>query len=77
MTLEVPDDIAAKSGWINSRVLKAVSPGMEKLSASLVYSNGQPETKEVESFLKRCQPCWFIQMGSLSNLFVLCFIIFC
>ncbi|CAM8898328.1 unnamed protein product [Rhodiola kirilowii] len=62
MTFEVPDDIAAQSGWTNSKILKAVLPGMEKLTASLVYSNGLSQTKEVIKVVQEiivCDPVKF------------------
>jgi hypothetical protein len=43
----VSDDIAVKHGWGNSRILKATSQGLGKLTASLTYLSGHQEKKEV------------------------------
>ena len=43
----VSDDIMAERGWRNSRILKAATPGLGKLTASLAYSGGSPGSKEV------------------------------
>jgi len=34
-------------GWRNSRILKAATPGLGKLTASLAYFGGSPGSKEV------------------------------
>ncbi|KAJ7974628.1 Nuclear pore complex protein [Quillaja saponaria] len=46
-TFLVPNHIALKHGWRNSRILKAYASGLGKLTASLTYSGGLHETKEV------------------------------
>lgn len=46
-TFMVSDDIAVKHGWGNSRILKATSQGLGKLTASLAYHSGYQEKKEV------------------------------
>jgi hypothetical protein len=58
----VSDDIAVKHGWGNSRILKATSQGLGKLTASLTYLSGHQEKKEV-------LPC----ISSLFCAFILCF----
>jgi len=46
-TFWVSNDIAVKHGWRNSKILKAYSPGLEKLTASLSYPGGADDKKEV------------------------------
>lgn len=50
-TLPVSDDIAVNQGLSNSRILKATSYGLGKLTATLTYSTGDDETKEVIEFV--------------------------
>lgn len=47
----VLEPIASRYGWRNSRILKATSEGMGKLTASLVYYNGHHDIKEVRCHL--------------------------
>lgn len=46
-TVWVSNDIAVKHGWRNSKILKAYSPGLGKLSASVSYPVGSDDKKEV------------------------------
>lgn len=44
----MPNDLLLKHGWRNSRILKATSQGLGKLTASLTYFSGLHDTKEVQ-----------------------------
>ncbi|XP_057962885.1 nuclear pore complex protein GP210 isoform X2 [Malania oleifera] len=54
-TFVAPDSLVVKHGWRNSRILKATSPGLGKLMASLTYSSGYPEKKEVVQEVMVCE----------------------
>ncbi|KAI9198312.1 hypothetical protein LWI28_013681 [Acer negundo] len=56
-TFLVSDDIVLKHGWRNSTVLKATSQGMGKLTASLTYFSGHPDTKEVRKVVQEIMVC--------------------
>ncbi|KAE8021482.1 hypothetical protein FH972_007367 [Carpinus fangiana] len=56
-TFMVSDDIAVKHGWGNSRILKATSQGLGKLTASLTYHSGHQEKKEVLKVLQEVMVC--------------------
>ncbi|KAK0591220.1 hypothetical protein LWI29_037217 [Acer saccharum] len=56
-TFLVSDDIVLKHGWRNSTVLKATSQGMGKLTASLTYFSGRPDTKEVLKVVQEIMVC--------------------
>ncbi|XP_052195537.1 nuclear pore complex protein GP210 isoform X2 [Diospyros lotus] len=56
-TLLVSDDIAAKSGLSYSRILKATSNGLGKMTATLTYSTGDDETKEVLKVVQEVMVC--------------------
>lgn len=43
----IPEGTAVKYGGLHSRILEATFGGLGKLSASLTYSTGYLETKEV------------------------------
>lgn len=43
----MPDDLSSEYGWRNSRILKAISPGLGELTAALTYFNGHQNSKEV------------------------------
>lgn len=45
----MPNDLVLKHGWQNSRILKATSRGLGKLTASLTYFSGLHDTKEVQT----------------------------
>ncbi|KAK9225059.1 hypothetical protein WN943_010100 [Citrus x changshan-huyou] len=47
-TFSMPNDLVLKHGWRNSRILKATSQGLGKLTASLTYFSGLHDTKEVQ-----------------------------
>lgn len=53
----VPDCTAVKYAWQNSRILEATSEGLGKLSASLTYSTGQLEAKEVLKVVQEVMVC--------------------
>ncbi|XP_007031576.2 PREDICTED: nuclear pore complex protein GP210 [Theobroma cacao] len=58
----VLEPIASRYGWRNSRILKATSEGMGKLTASLVYYNGHHDIKEVLKVVQEvivCDPVKF------------------
>ncbi|KAG5527197.1 hypothetical protein RHGRI_028185 [Rhododendron griersonianum] len=56
-TLPVSDDIAVNQGLSNSRILKATSYGLGKLTATLTYSTGDDETKEVLKVVQEIMVC--------------------
>lgn len=47
----VSDDIAIRDGWRNSRLLKATSQGLGKLTATLRYFSQQNKMKEVGPYI--------------------------
>ncbi|XP_030530756.1 nuclear pore complex protein GP210 isoform X1 [Rhodamnia argentea] len=53
----VSDDIVVERGWRNSRILKAATPGLGKLTASLAYSGGSPGSKEVLKIAQEVMVC--------------------
>lgn len=53
----VPQSAALKYGWKHSRILIARSPGLGKLSASLTYSTGHLEGKEVLKVVQEVMVC--------------------
>ncbi|KAI4350639.1 hypothetical protein L6164_005077 [Bauhinia variegata] len=53
----VSEDIAVKHGWRNSKILKSYSPGLGKLTASLSYSGGHNDTKEVINVVQEIMVC--------------------
>lgn len=53
----VSDSIAFKHEWWNSRILKATSFGLGKLTATLRYSTGHYETKEVLKVVQEVMVC--------------------
>ncbi|KAI6671315.1 hypothetical protein NL676_006200 [Syzygium grande] len=53
----VSDDIMVERGWRNSRILKAATPGLGKLTASLAYSGGSPGSKEVLKIVQEVMVC--------------------
>ncbi|OVA20622.1 Bacterial Ig-like [Macleaya cordata] len=56
-TFLVPDNIAVKHGWQSSRFLKATSQGLGRLTASLTYPTGHPETIEVLKVVQEVMVC--------------------
>lgn len=56
-TFSVSDSIAAKHGWWNCKILKATSYGLGKLTATLAYSSGHDETKEVLKIVQEVMVC--------------------
>ncbi|XP_059670096.1 nuclear pore complex protein GP210 isoform X2 [Cornus florida] len=56
-TFPVSDDAFVKHGWWNSRIVKATSCGLGKLIATLTYSSGHPETKEVLKIVQEVRVC--------------------
>lgn len=46
-TVLVSNDIAIEHSWRNTKILKAYSPGLGKLTASVSYPNGADDKKEV------------------------------
>lgn len=53
----VSDEIALHHGWWNSRLLKATSQGLGKLTAALSYSVGHHERKEVLKVVQEVMVC--------------------
>lgn len=51
------DDIMVEHGWRNSRILKAATPGLGKLTASLAYFGGSPGSKEVLKIVQEVMVC--------------------
>ncbi|KAJ9135376.1 hypothetical protein P3X46_032567 [Hevea brasiliensis] len=51
------EDIEAKYGWHNSRILRATSQGQGELTASLSYFSGHQETKEVIGVVQEVIVC--------------------
>ncbi|XP_054801518.1 nuclear pore complex protein GP210 [Prosopis cineraria] len=56
-TFWVLNGIAVEHGWRNSKVLKAYSPGLGKLTASLSYLNGHVDSKEVIKVVQEIMVC--------------------
>lgn len=48
-TVPVSNDIALKHGWRNTKILKAYSPGLGNLAASVNYLGGADDKKKVIS----------------------------
>lgn len=44
--VSVPDDLSSEYGWRNSKILKAISPGLGEVTATLTYFNGHQNSKE-------------------------------
>ncbi|XP_031406672.1 nuclear pore complex protein GP210 isoform X1 [Punica granatum] len=55
--LLVPNDVVVKHGWQNSRILRATSPGVGKLIASLTYFSGNDRAKEVLKVVQEVMVC--------------------
>ncbi|KAI3985657.1 hypothetical protein MKX01_033940 [Papaver californicum] len=53
----VPESIAVKHGWRNSRILKATFQGLGRLTASLTYHTGHSETTEVLQVVHEVMVC--------------------
>ncbi|XP_026442426.1 nuclear pore complex protein GP210-like isoform X1 [Papaver somniferum] len=53
----VPESIAVKHGWHNSRILKATSQGLGRLAANLTYHTGHTETTEVLQVVHEVMVC--------------------
>lgn len=49
-TFIIPNDIAAKHGWKNSRLIQATSEGLGSVTASLAYHYGNLQRTEVSWF---------------------------
>ncbi|XP_061357530.1 nuclear pore complex protein GP210 isoform X2 [Gastrolobium bilobum] len=56
-TFWVSNDIAVKHGWRNSKILKAYSPGIGKLTASLSYPVGEDDKKEIIKVVQEVMVC--------------------
>ncbi|GAY46849.1 hypothetical protein CUMW_100160 [Citrus unshiu] len=56
-TFSMPNDLVLKHGWRNSRILKATSQGLGKLTASLTYFSGLHDTKEVLKVVQEIMVC--------------------
>ncbi|XP_027357563.1 nuclear pore complex protein GP210 isoform X2 [Abrus precatorius] len=56
-TIWVSNDIAVKHGWRNSKILKAYSPGLGKLTASLSYPSGADDKKKVIEVVQEVMVC--------------------
>ncbi|XP_019442522.1 PREDICTED: nuclear pore complex protein GP210 [Lupinus angustifolius] len=65
-TFWVSNDIALKHGWWNSKILKAYSPGLGKLTASLSYPVGADEKKEIMKVEQEIMVCDQVKF-TLSN----------
>ncbi|CAK7328121.1 unnamed protein product [Dovyalis caffra] len=57
MVFSLSKDIVEKHGWQNSRILRATSPGLGKLTASLNYTSGHQERKEVHKVVQEIMVC--------------------
>ncbi|PIA51702.1 hypothetical protein AQUCO_01100520v1 [Aquilegia coerulea] len=57
VALLVPDTVTANHHWQSPRILKAVSPGLGRLTASLAYRGGRPETIEVLKIVQEVMVC--------------------
>ncbi|KAF9590251.1 hypothetical protein IFM89_032029 [Coptis chinensis] len=69
VTSSVPAKVAGRHRWQGSRILKAVSHGFGRLSASLVYHGGFSETIEVIKIVQEvmvCDPVKF-DMASIND----------
>ncbi|KAI3994233.1 hypothetical protein MKX01_012490 [Papaver californicum] len=53
----VPETIAVKHGWRNSKILKETSQGPWRLTASLTYHTGRTETNEVRQVVHEVMVC--------------------
>ncbi|KAF2594703.1 hypothetical protein F2Q70_00043684 [Brassica cretica] len=59
--VSVPDDLSSEYGWRNSRILKAISPGLGELTAALTYFNGHQNSKEVLKVVQDIVVCEKVQ----------------
>ncbi|ESQ46942.1 hypothetical protein EUTSA_v10027618mg [Eutrema salsugineum] len=59
--VSLPDDLSSEYGWRNSRILKAVSPGLGELTATLTYFNGDQDSKEVLKVVQEIMVCEKVQ----------------
>ncbi|KAF5204727.1 Nuclear pore membrane glycoprotein [Thalictrum thalictroides] len=57
VALLVPDTVTANHHWQSPRILKAVSPGLGRLTASLAYRGGRSETIEVLKIVQEVMVC--------------------
>ncbi|KAL2335736.1 hypothetical protein Fmac_016949 [Flemingia macrophylla] len=56
-TFSVSNDVAVKHGWRNSKILKAYSPGLGKLTVSLSYPSGAGDKKEIIKAVQEVVVC--------------------
>ncbi|CAN8257909.1 unnamed protein product [Cochlearia groenlandica] len=56
-----PEDLSSEYGWRNSRILKAISPGLGELAATLTYFNGNQDSKEVLKVIQEIMVCEKVQ----------------
>lgn len=56
-TFMVPNDVAIRHGWRNSRLIKATSQGLGSVSASLAYHSGNVKTTEVLKTIQEIMVC--------------------
>ncbi|KAL0662458.1 hypothetical protein Bca4012_099295 [Brassica carinata] len=59
--VSVPNDLSSEYGWRNSRILKAISPGLGELTAALTYFNGHQNSKEVLKVVQDIVVCEKVQ----------------
>lgn len=64
--VSLPDDLSSEYGWRNSRILKAISPGLGELTASLTYFNGHHDSKEVRAL-------YFVSLKTFFPLSICCY----
>ncbi|KAF6137071.1 hypothetical protein GIB67_030835 [Kingdonia uniflora] len=63
-TVTVEDDIADKLGWQSSRILKAVSHGLGRLTASLAYHSALPDSVEVLKVVQEVTVCSQVRLAT-------------
>ncbi|XP_027187547.1 nuclear pore complex protein GP210 isoform X1 [Cicer arietinum] len=72
-TVWVSNDIAVKHGWRNTKILKAYSPGLGNLTASVSYPGGADDKKEIIKVVQEvivCDPVKFF-LGNESGIILL------
>ncbi|KAL1216051.1 Nuclear pore complex protein [Cardamine amara subsp. amara] len=57
----LPDDFSSEYDRRNSRILKAISPGLGDLTATLTYFNGHQDSKEVLKVVQEIMVCEKVQ----------------
>ncbi|XP_039691001.1 nuclear pore complex protein GP210 isoform X3 [Medicago truncatula] len=72
-TVSVSNDIAVRHGWRNTKLLKAYSPGLGNLTASLSYPGGADDKKEIITVVQEVMVCDQVKftLGNESGIIVL------